>query len=295
MAVLLFGAFALIGFRMWMRLRETSSAIKALTERVIALEQAQPLTGTRLAREPERTAPGAAIVHAALPTSPVPREPIVRPRTQPVAPPPTPERRPTPSVAPAAVVAAERALSSDREALESRIGSRWLLYVGVVAIVIGVSYFEKLAIDNHWVNETWRVIQGGIVGPGPHRCRAADRQEGLSPLRPDSGRNRRRDSLCLHVRGVQFLSSDQPTRGVHGDVGDHRSLAPGSPTLQRSQGLALVAVSGRFCDAVSASYRHQLRGGTLWIRHDPDCRHDGHRSTPRLADTLHRQLRVHGR
>ena len=62
MAVLLFGAFALIGFRMWMRLQETSSAIEALTERVIALEQAQPLTGTRLAREPERTAPSAAIV-----------------------------------------------------------------------------------------------------------------------------------------------------------------------------------------------------------------------------------------
>jgi uncharacterized membrane protein len=162
MAVLLFGAFALIGFRMWMRLQETSSAIEALTERVIALDQAQPLTGTRLAREPEQ-APSAAIVDAAS-NSPVPREPIVRPRIQPVAPPPTPPRPPTLPVAPASVVAREPARSSDREALESRIGSRWLLYVGVVAIVIGVSYFEKLAIDNHWVNETWRVIQGGISG-----------------------------------------------------------------------------------------------------------------------------------
>ena len=55
-------------------------------------------------------------------------------------------------------------LTSDREALESRIGSRWLLYVGVIAIVTGASYFEKLAIENHWVNETWRTIQGGLAG-----------------------------------------------------------------------------------------------------------------------------------
>ena len=50
------------------------------------------------------------------------------------------------------------------ESLEARIGSRWLLYIGIVAIVVGVSYFEKLAIDNHWINETARTIQGGIVG-----------------------------------------------------------------------------------------------------------------------------------
>ena len=164
MAVLLFAAFALIGFRLWLRLQETSSAIEALTERVIALEQVPLLTGTRVAREPEPKAPSAAIVDEAFPTSPVPPAPVVRPRVQPAAPPPTPPRPPTLPVAPAAVVAREPARSSDREALESRIGSRWLLYVGVVAIVIGVSYFEKLAIENHWVNETWRVIQGGISG-----------------------------------------------------------------------------------------------------------------------------------
>ena len=40
----------------------------------------------------------------------------------------------------------------------------WLLYVGVIAIVVGVSYFEKLAIDSHWVGETARTVQGGILG-----------------------------------------------------------------------------------------------------------------------------------
>jgi hypothetical protein len=48
--------------------------------------------------------------------------------------------------------------------LETRIGSRWLLYVGVVAIIVGVGYFEKLAIDNGWISEAARVIQGGVAG-----------------------------------------------------------------------------------------------------------------------------------
>ena len=30
--------------------------------------------------------------------------------------------------------------------------------------MIGVAYFEKLAIDNEWLGETARVIQGGVVG-----------------------------------------------------------------------------------------------------------------------------------
>jgi uncharacterized membrane protein len=50
------------------------------------------------------------------------------------------------------------------ESLESRIGTQWLLYIGVIAIVIGVAYFEKLAVDNAWLGETARVIQGAVLG-----------------------------------------------------------------------------------------------------------------------------------
>jgi uncharacterized membrane protein len=48
--------------------------------------------------------------------------------------------------------------------LEERIGTRWLLYIGVVAIVVGAAYFEKLAIDYGWIGETARVVQGVVVG-----------------------------------------------------------------------------------------------------------------------------------
>jgi uncharacterized membrane protein len=54
--------------------------------------------------------------------------------------------------------------SQNPDSLEARIGSRWLLYLGVMAIVVGVSYFEKLAFENQWIGETARIIQGAIAG-----------------------------------------------------------------------------------------------------------------------------------
>jgi uncharacterized membrane protein len=173
MAFLLFAAVALIGFRLWTRLQRTDSTIKALAARVAALEHTRsPLERTVQAPSVHAAGPvtasaGAgpmlAPAPAARPTAAVPPTPGQAPVLQDAPLPRTPPRAPQP-VAPAVVTAAERSPSRDREALESRIGSRWLLYVGVVAIVVGVSYFEKLAIDNHWVNETWRVIQGEAAG-----------------------------------------------------------------------------------------------------------------------------------
>jgi uncharacterized membrane protein len=54
--------------------------------------------------------------------------------------------------------------AAEPESLESQIGTQWLLYIGVIAIVIGVAYFEKLAIDNKWLGETARIIQGAVLG-----------------------------------------------------------------------------------------------------------------------------------
>ncbi|HEY7447628.1 MAG TPA: DUF2339 domain-containing protein, partial [Vicinamibacterales bacterium] len=50
------------------------------------------------------------------------------------------------------------------ESLETRIGAHWLLYVGVVAIVVGVAYFVKLAFDSEWITEFARVLIGGVAG-----------------------------------------------------------------------------------------------------------------------------------
>jgi uncharacterized membrane protein len=50
--------------------------------------------------------------------------------------------------------------------LENRIGSQLFNRVGIVALLIGVAWFLKLAIDNHWIHPTpaVRVIFGLLVG-----------------------------------------------------------------------------------------------------------------------------------
>jgi uncharacterized membrane protein len=48
--------------------------------------------------------------------------------------------------------------------LESRIGGHWLNRVGIVAVLIGVSYFLKYAFDNEWVGPASRVMIGLLSG-----------------------------------------------------------------------------------------------------------------------------------
>ena len=54
--------------------------------------------------------------------------------------------------------------SSTRGSLETRIGSRWLLYTGVVALVVGASCFVKLAIDNQWITPAAQVVIATAAG-----------------------------------------------------------------------------------------------------------------------------------
>jgi len=48
--------------------------------------------------------------------------------------------------------------------LESRIGSHWLNRIGISAVLIGMSYFLKLAFDNNWIGPTGRVSIGLLAG-----------------------------------------------------------------------------------------------------------------------------------
>ena len=52
----------------------------------------------------------------------------------------------------------------DAESLESRIGSRWLNRVGIIAVLVGVAYFLKYAFDNGWIGPTGRIAIGLIAG-----------------------------------------------------------------------------------------------------------------------------------
>jgi uncharacterized membrane protein len=51
-------------------------------------------------------------------------------------------------------------------ALESQIGANWLNRIGIVAVLIGVSYFLKYAFDNSWIGPAGRVVIGLAGGLG---------------------------------------------------------------------------------------------------------------------------------
>jgi uncharacterized membrane protein len=54
---------------------------------------------------------------------------------------------------------------SDAETeLESEIGGHWLNRIGIVAVLIGVSYFLKYAFDNEWIGPAGRVVIGLVAG-----------------------------------------------------------------------------------------------------------------------------------
>ncbi len=47
---------------------------------------------------------------------------------------------------------------------KSRIGSQWFNRVGILAVLIGMAWFLKLAIDNEWIGPLGRVLIGLIAG-----------------------------------------------------------------------------------------------------------------------------------
>ena len=50
--------------------------------------------------------------------------------------------------------------------LETRIGGQWLNRIGIVAVLVGLSYFLKLAIENDWIGPGTRVAIGLVAGVG---------------------------------------------------------------------------------------------------------------------------------
>src|SRR4051794_22464824 len=112
---------------------DLKARVAALTQRVYTLEKQAGI------------APSVAAMQA--PPAPAPATPSMQGAQA-----PQPRRPPT---------AMKKALTPD---LESKIGSEWLNRIGIAAVLIGVSYFIKLAFDNNWVGPAGRVSIGLIAG-----------------------------------------------------------------------------------------------------------------------------------
>jgi uncharacterized membrane protein len=53
-----------------------------------------------------------------------------------------------------------------KHSLENRIGSQWFNRIGILALLIGMAWFLKLAIDDHWIGPLGRVFIGLVAGGG---------------------------------------------------------------------------------------------------------------------------------
>ncbi|HLK05364.1 MAG TPA: DUF2339 domain-containing protein [Candidatus Acidoferrum sp.] len=144
-----------------------------LTARIYALEQ-------RLARLEKSGVMSAtpAVTSAAEPAPPAPAIPPAAPvPLQPVAPfsPASPQQPPPPRLAtptqpqPLAGFAppplhTSLPKDSDSGDLETVIAGRWFNRIGIVALLIAVAYFLKLAFDNRWIGESGRIAIGISLG-----------------------------------------------------------------------------------------------------------------------------------
>jgi uncharacterized membrane protein len=122
--------------------RSLEEQIAELRSRVLHLEAALRAHGIVVEENKPATPPSAAQAVGERPAAPVPATPV-----------------------PAFLAADERPGSDDRS-LESRIGSQWFNRIGILAVLIGMAWFLKLAIDNHWIGPLGRIIIGLISGAG---------------------------------------------------------------------------------------------------------------------------------
>ncbi len=102
------------------------------------------------------------------PEQPAPAEPASATRIEqqsPAGAPPSPAFPGRP-IEPPRFAMTEPAVERDTLSMESRIGSQWFNRIGILAILIGMAWFVKLAIDNHWIGPLGRVLIGLVAGAG---------------------------------------------------------------------------------------------------------------------------------
>ena len=108
--------------------QELEKRVADLTQRIFRLEQQLAsghfVPGVAPPKPPKVEAPAAPPPIAVMPAKPSPLPVSLQQQLKPPAP---------------------------RRDLESLIGSQWLNRIGILAMMIGVAYFLKLAFDNNWI------------------------------------------------------------------------------------------------------------------------------------------------
>lgn len=120
------------------------------------LPECEPLPWSRQSIPPEDVLPEEVLTHLAMSA---------------VTPPPVPEHlkeesSSQPQPAPFTEPKQKPRRKQKRRNFEKLIGENLLGKIGILALVIGMGFFVKYAIDNNWLNETGRTVLGLMVGCG---------------------------------------------------------------------------------------------------------------------------------
>lgn len=89
---------------------------------------------------------------------------IPLPPAMPAPPPPSPRLQPEPKITPPKPAAAEAAPRRDGTTLERDLASRWLVWVGGVALALGGIFLVKFGVEHSVLGPTGRVLAGGALG-----------------------------------------------------------------------------------------------------------------------------------
>ena len=134
---------------------QLQAQVGRLTQRVSALEGEQATRPAVVSNASIEGSPG---------PSRVPRQPVPAPATM---------AAPAQAAPPSAAAAEQGGPPSQSTKLQAAswnwewlVGGNWLARVGILAVVIGIGFFLKLAFDNDWIGETGRVVLGLAIGLG---------------------------------------------------------------------------------------------------------------------------------
>ena len=145
LALLVLLAGGILGIIAFFRLLSVSAALGRLRDRLESLERRGGPAAPPPPRPPVPVPPPAAEKPVPAPSAPAPPAPVLPVFTTPAVPPPA-------KAAPAG------------ESFESRIGKRWMTWVGAVVVFLGAAFFLKYAFDNDWIGPNGQVTLCAIAG-----------------------------------------------------------------------------------------------------------------------------------
>ena len=158
------------------RVEQSDSAFAALRRR---LDLSPPPSRQAPPAEADEAPPSPAPETPAAPETPVPPSPT--------APPPSFVEPPPPASEPAA--ASAPAYAAAIRGFEERLASRWLLWVGALALALGGAFLVKYAIDEGWIGPAVRVSFGFVFGcalaVAGEWLRQRPLQRAVAAIRPD--------------------------------------------------------------------------------------------------------------